>query len=389
MALVLLVGAGLMVRSLAALWRVNPGFNPSHAITFALSMPATAATTSAETRARLRYFDDKMRTIPAVEAVSVTLGSRPMIHNSSEPFWIEGQPKPANIQEMPQAMFYLVEAGFQRAMGIQLERGRFVAAQDDEKAPVVVDIDDVFARTYFPDENPVGKRIHLAYFGVTAEIVGVVGHVKQWGLDADPKSAIEAQFDYPFMQLPEKLMPLAADAVAVVLRTEGAPTLVMDSVRRAVAEIDPREVVYNVKTMDEVVENSFAARRLSMILLSVFAVLALLLACLGIYGVISYLVGQRTHEIGVRMALGAQPEDVLRLVIGHGAKMALAGIFIGTAAALLLTRLMANQLFGVSTHDPLTFTGVAVLLIVVAVAACYVPARRATRIDPMAALRHE
>jgi predicted permease len=389
MALVLLVGAGLMVRSLAALWRVNPGFNPSHAITFSLSMPANAETTSAETRARLRQFDDKMRAIPGVQAVSVTLGSRPMIHNSAEAFWIEGQPKPANFQDMHQAMFYLVEAGFQQAMGVTLERGRFVTAQDDENAPVVVDIDDVFARTYFPDENPVGKHIHLAGFNVTAEIIGVVGHVKQWGLDADARSAIEAQFDYPFMQLPEKLMPLAADAVAVVLRTEGDPRAVMGPVRRAVAELDPREVIYNVQTMDEVVSNSFAARRLAMILLSVFAVLALVLACVGIYGVISYLVGQRTHEIGVRMALGAQGSDVLRLVIGHGVKMALVGVAIGIGGALGLTHLMANQLFGVSAHDPLTFAGVAVLLILVAAAACYIPARRAMRVDPLVALRYE
>ena len=143
MALVLLVGAGLMVRTLAALWRVNPGFNPSHAITFALSMPATAATSSAGTRARLRHFDDKMRAIPGVQAVSVTLGSRPMIHDSSLPFWIEGQPKPANLQDMPQVLFYLVEAGFQQAMGITLERGRFITNQDDEHAPVVVGIDEV------------------------------------------------------------------------------------------------------------------------------------------------------------------------------------------------------------------------------------------------------
>ncbi len=389
LALVLLVGAGLMVRSLAALWRVNPGFNPSHAITFSLSLPAASTTNSAETRARLRHFGDKMHNIPGVQAVSVTLGSRPMIHNSSLPFWIEGQPKPANFQEMPQAMFYLVETGFQQAMGITLERGRFITPQDDEHAPVVVDIDDVFARTYFPHENPIGKHINLAGFNVQAEIVGVVGHVKQWGLDADAKSAIEAQFDYPFMQLPEKLMPLAADAVAIVLRTEGDPTAVMGSVRRAVEEIDPREVVYNVQTMDEVVSNSFAARRLSMILLGVFAALALVLACVGIYGVISYLVGQRTHEIGVRMALGAQRSDVLRLVIGHGARMALIGVAVGIGAALGLTRLMANQLFGVSAHDPLTFAGVALLLIVVAVAACYIPARRAMRVDPMIALRCE
>jgi len=174
-----------------------------------------------------------------------------------------------------------------------------------------------------------------------------------------------------------------------VLRTEGDPTAVMGSVRRAVAEIDSREVVYNVQTMEEVVSNSFAARRLSMILLGVFAALALVLACGGIYGVISYLVGQHTHEIGVRMAMGAQRSDVLWLVIGHGARMAFVGVAIGIGAALGLTRLMASQLFGVSTHDPLTFAGVAMLLIIVAVAACYIPARRAMRLDPMIALRYQ
>ncbi len=388
MALVLLVGAGLMVRSLVALWRVNPGFNPSHAITFVLSMPSNAETTSAETRARLRAFDEKMRSIPGVEAVSVTLGSRPMIHNSSEPFWIEGAPKSGNIQEMPQAMFSLVEAGFLPAMGLTLHSGRFISEQDDERAPVVVDIDEVFARKYFPNQNPVGKRIHLAGFNVTAQIVGVVGHVKQWGIDNDERSAIQAQFDYPMMQTPEKLMPLIADSVAVVLRTEQNPAQVMAYVRRAVNELDSREVIYNVQTLEEVISNSFAARRLAMILLSVFAALALLLACVGIYGVISYLVGQRTHEIGVRMALGAAEQDVLRLILGEGARMALVGVGIGTVAAFGLTRLMANQLFGVSAHDPLTFAGVAALLLSVALGACYLPARRVMSVDPLIALRH-
>src|SRR5487761_729250 len=389
MALVLLVGAGLMIRCLAALWRVNPGFNPSHAITFDLSLPASSKVSAAETRARLRQFDEKMRSIPGVEAVSVTLGSRPMIHDSSLPFWIEGQPKPANDNDMHQAMFYLVEASFQKAMGITLERGRFVTAQDDEHAPRVIDIDDVFARTYFPHENPIGKRVNFVGFGVQAEIVGVVGHVKQWGLGTDAKSAVEAQFDYPFMQLPEKLMPLVATAVAVVLRTQGDPTAVMGSVRRAVEETDPREVIYGVETMDEVVSNSFAARRLSMILFGVFAALALMLACVGIYGVISYLVGQRTHEIGVRVALGAQRNDILRLILGQGVRMAMIGVGIGLVAALGLTRLMANQLFGVSAHDPLTFAAVSLLLTLVALLACYIPARRAMRVDPMVALRYE
>jgi predicted permease len=389
LALVLLIGAGLMLRSLAALWRVNPGYDPSHAVTFVVSMPSSPSTTSAETRARLRQFDDKMLSIPGVEAVSVTLGSRPMIHDSSLPFWIEGRPKPANDNEMPQAMFYLVEGGFQQAMGITLERGRFITAQDNENAPVVIDIDDAFARTYFPNENSIGKHIHLEQFNVEAEIVGIVGHVKQWGPSGDATSTIQAQFFYPFMQMPEKLMPLAAGGAAVVLRTQGDPAAIMGAVRRAVAEQDPRQVVYGVETMQGVLASSLAPRQLSMILLSAFAALALVLCCIGIYGVISHLVGQRTHEIGIRVALGAQPSNIMRLVLGQGLSMAFLGVLIGIVAALALTRLMANQLFGVSSHDPLTFIAVGVVLTVVALLACYIPARRAIRMDPLLALKYE
>jgi predicted permease len=387
MALVLLVGAGLMLRSLSALWRVNPGFNPGHAITFNLSMPSSPDTTSAETRARLRRFDDKMASIPGVQAVSVTLGSRPMIHDSSLPFWVEGRPKPPIDNEMAQAMFYLVESGFEQAMGITLERGRFVAPRDNENAPLVIDIDDVFARTYFPGENPIGQHVNLTQFNVQAEIVGVVGHIRQWGLGADAKSAVEAQFFYPFMQLPEKLMPMAAGGVAVVLRTAGDPAGIMKLVRRAVDQVDPREVIYGVRTMDDVLAGSFAARKLSMILLAVFAALALVLSCVGIYGVTSYVAGQRTHEFGVRMALGAQRQDVILLVLREGAKTALCGVAAGIAGALGLTRLMADELFGVTAHDPMTFAAVAVLLMLVALFACYLPARRAVRVDPGVALR--
>jgi len=388
-ALVLLVGAGLMLRSLAALWRVDPGFNPSHAITFSVSLPATPTTTSAETRARLRHFDDVMQSIPGVQAVSITLGSRPMIHDSSLPFWIEGETKPANDMDMHQGIFYLVEAGFQQAMGIRLIRGRFITPHDDEHAPIVVDIDDAMARAYFPGQDPIGKRVNLTQFNVQAQIVGVVGHVKQWGPGKDSASAIEGQFFYPFMQIPEKIMPLIASGVAVVLRTRDDPMDVMNQVREATRQIDTRDVIYNVETMQEVWSRSTDARRLTMILLDAFAGFALMLASIGIYGVISYLVGQRTHEIGVRMALGAQRRDILTLVVGHGAKMALVGAAIGTAAALVLMRLISNQLFGITAHDPLTFLGGALLLLLVAFAACYIPARRATRVDPMVALRYE
>ena len=253
----------------------------------------------------------------------------------------------------------------------------------------MVVIDEVFARKYFPNEDPIGKRINIALFNVQGEIVGVIGHVQQWGPGNDAKAAVEGQMEYPFMQLPPQLMPLVADADSVVLRTEGDPTAVMDAVRRGVRELDPREIVYGVQTLDEVLANSMAARRLSMILLGAFAALALALASVGIYGVISYLVGQRTHEIGVRMALGAQQSDVLRLILGEGSRMALVGVVIGVAAALGLTRLMKGMLFGVSASDPLTFMGVAIVLIVVALAACYIPARRAMRVDPMVALRYE
>jgi ABC-type lipoprotein release transport system permease subunit len=264
-----------------------------------------------------------------------------------------------------------------------------VTPQDNENAPVAIDIDDAFARTYFPQENPVGKHVHLQQFQVEAEIVGVVRHIKQWGPGADPKSAIEAQFFYPFMQLPEKLMAMVANGVAVVLRTEGDPAAVMGLVRKAVEQHDSREVIYGVQSMEGVLAGSLAARRITMILLAVFAALALVLASVGIYGVISFVVGQRTHEIGVRMALGAQSRDVMRLVFGEGVRMALIGVAAGGAAALGLTRLIGNLLFGVAPQDPLTFAAVAVVLTAVALLACYVPARRAVRVDPMVALRHE
>jgi putative ABC transport system permease protein len=386
-ALVLLVGAGLMARTLGSLWAVNPGFQPDRAVTFDLSLGATPTTSPAATRAHLRRVDAAMQAVPGVDAESVTLGSRPMIHDSSLPFWIDGRPRPPTEQDMPQAMFYLAEAGFARAMGLTVERGRFIQPTDDERAPVVIDIDDVFARTWFPGEDPIGRRVHLAVFNVDVQIIGVVGHVKQWGLGTDAGNAVEAQLYYPFMQLPDALMPLVASSVAAVLRTDGDPASAVGSVRRAVLAVAPRDVVYDVQTMKGVISQTLAARQLSMMLLGGFALLALLLACIGIWGVVSHFVGQRTHELGVRAALGAQRRDLVRFVLGHGARMALAGVAVGGAGAWGLTRLMASQLFGVSAHDPMTFAGVSIVLLLVAVGACYVPARRAARTDPLDALR--
>ncbi len=389
LSIVLLVGAGLMLRSFAALLRVDPGYNPANAITFSLSLPPHPRATDDEARARLRHFDEQLRAIPGVEAASITLGSRPLIHDSELPFWIDGQPKPPSLNEMPQSMFYLVEDGFQQAMGITLKRGRFVTAQDNESTPIVVDIDDVFARTYFGNHNPIGQHIHVAGFDVEAEIVGVVGHVRQWGPGNDAKDAIEAQFYYPFMQLPPKMIPLVADGVAVVLRTHNDPTTAVIAVRRAVSELDPGAVVYAVETMDGVLTKSLTARRLSLVLLSGFAVLALALSCIGLYGVLSYLADIRTREIGVRMALGADRSDVLRLILTQGATMASAGVVAGFVLALSLTSLLSSQLFGVTPHDPLTFVSAGTVLIGVALLACYIPAKRATQVDPVVALRCE
>jgi len=231
--------------------------------------------------------------------------------------------------------------------------------------------------------------VNFEILNTTAEIVGVVGHVKQWGLDENTSSPIHAQCYFSVMQVPDKFVPLFASNLGFVLRSAASPLSVVPRVRRSLDQFNSQSVIYGVQTMDGVISHTLGTRRFAMTLLGVFAALALAMACIGIYGVISYLAGQRTHEIGVRMALGAKRRDVLRMVLGEAARMALVGVGIGLVATLILTRLMANLLFGVSAHDPLTLFAVAAILMAVALAACYVPARRATKIDPMVALRYE
>ncbi len=216
-----------------------------------------------------------------------------------------------------------------------------------------------------------------------------MGHVKQWGLDGEAKVRVHYELYLPYMQIPDAFLPQAAHSTSVVLRSGVSPLALVGTIREAIHALDSDQVIYNARTMDDTVADSLAARRFSVILLGIFAGIALLLATIGIYGVVSYLVGQRTHEIGIRMALGAQRQDILRMVFREGGKMALPGIVMGLAASFALTRLMASMLFGVSATDPLTFASVVVILLGVALLACYVPARRAMRVDPMVALRHE
>jgi predicted permease len=304
-------------------------------------------------------------------------------------FWLEGQPKPANKNDMNWAIDYIVEPGYLKALGVPMLRGRFFTAQDDENAPLVAVVDEEFARKYFPGQDPIGKRIHLDRFDRPAEIVGIVGHVKQWGLDTDDQQSLRSGLYIPCMQMPDDFVAMSPTSSTVVVRTAGSPAGLLDSIRQMNAQMSNQQVIYGVQTMESLISDSLAARRFSMILLGIFAVLALLLASVGIYGVISYVVGQRTNEIGLRMALGARQRDILLLILGRGGKLALLGVAIGLAAALGLTRLMTSLLYGVGATDPLTFAGVAVLLTVVALAACYIPARRAANVDPMVALRYE
>jgi predicted permease len=264
-----------------------------------------------------------------------------------------------------------------------------LTSQDNEHSPLVVVVDEVFAQKYFPHENPLGKRIHINRFQPLAEIVGIVGHVKQWGLDTDDQQSLRSEFYIPCMQMPDDFVAMAPSGSTVVVRSRGTSAGLLDSIRRVSTQMSNQQVIYGAQTMESLISDSLASRRFSMILFAGFAVLALVLASVGIYGVISYVVGQRVHEIGIRMALGARRQDILRLILGRGGKFAGTGVAVGLAAALGLTRLMANLLYGVGASDPLTFVAVAVLLTLVAFAACYIPARRATKVDPIVALRYE
>jgi predicted permease len=390
-ALVLLAGAGLMIRSLVRLWNVDPGFNPQNVLTFGISLPPSMAMASLdEARAKSRALNEVFASVPGIKAVSQVWGALPMGGEDDQLFWIDGQPKPANDQGMGWTIDYIVDPDYLRVMQIPLKRGRFLTRQDDEHAPLVVVIDEVFARKFFPGQDPIGKRIHLVYnSGKVAQIVGIVGHVKQWGLDADDTQSLRAQYYLPCMQAGDDFLAGIRSGTGLVVRYDGSLAAVLDSIRRVNKQMSNEQVISGEQTMESMISDSMAQRRFAMILLGAFAALAVLLACIGIYGVMAYLVSQRTQEVGIRMALGARRGDVLLLVFRDGAKLALIGVAVGIVGAIALTRKMGDLLFNVSPTDPVILAGVGALLVFVAMAACIIPARRAASIDPMRALRTE
>ena len=388
LALVLLVGAGLMVRSLSALWQIDPGFRADNVTTFGLNFPPSERNaTGPQVRSTLREISDKLSSIPGIKSSSFVSGAAPLQSEDDLLFWIEGEPKPTGGSDMHMALFYVVEPGYLDAMSIPLKRGRFFNQQDDERSTPVAVIDEALARKYFTDTDPIGKRIIVN--DVASQIIGVVGHVKQFGLVADGQESLQAQLYLPFRAQTDANLEGGIGGAAVVLRSQAGVGNVFNTVREVIGQQNSQNVISRPQTLDEVIAGSISTERFSMYLLGAFATVALLLASLGIYGVISYLVGQRTHELGVRIALGAQRRDIVRLVLGHGLRMALAGVAIGVFAALALTRLMSKILFGVSATDPLTFAAISVLLTFIALFACYIPARRATKVDPLEALRNE
>jgi len=392
LALVLLIGAGLMIRSMAKLSNVDPGFHSKGVLTFGVEAPPGMRGAGPDAaRAYLREAQRRIAMTPDIEAVSFSWAALPMMSDDEQSFWLDGEPKPTNQNAMRTSIRYLVGADYLRVMGIPMLRGRFLSETDDERAPRVVVVDDVFAKKFFGDADPIGKRIHLDQFDDMATVIGVVGHVNQWGLDNDVVNPLRAQTYQSLMQLPEEQLSLVVLGMDALARSKSGAVPSFKSIENSITQMNHEQVAYNPESMDDVISDTLASRRFAMILLNVFAGTALLLASIGMYGVISYLVGQRAREIGIRMALGANRGDVLRWVLRRGNKLALIGAGSGLLAALILSQAIARSslLYGVRPYDPWTFIGVTTSMMVVALFACYLPARRATRIDPMKALRAE
>jgi putative ABC transport system permease protein len=384
LAVLLLVGSGLLLRSFSRLQEIPPGFRPDHLFVADLPLSQSAYSQPAQ---RYQFFDrlvERAKALPGVRSAAAASflpvsGGGSVIH-----FNVKGRP-PKTPNDFTAAGYRAITPGYFETLGVPLLRGRLFAAADQEGAPPVAIINATMLKTFFHDENPIGKFMQL---GATPEqdvpwmeVVGVVGDVRP-GLGLDP----QAEMYLPYRQA-DLVLPVFQ--LSMVLRTASDPLLQTSALRNALAAIDPNQPLVKVRTMEENMATSVAQPRFRTWLIGIFAGIALLLAAVGVYGVMSYSVTQRTNEIGVRVTLGARPRQIYRIIVGEGLRFALLGVGFGLAAALALTRLMQSFLFGVSAYDPATFAGVAILLILVALAASFFPARRATRVDPMVALRYE
>jgi putative ABC transport system permease protein len=381
LALVLLIGAGLLINSFVRLQSVDPGFRSDNLLTMSVVLPDTKYPDASR---RAAFYDQtlaRVGALPGVESAAVVTRLPLTFKGNANSYSVEGFPEPSPDQR-PIAVTRVISPDYFRAMGIAVLRGRHFTPQDREDSGNVVVVNETFANRYWPGDDPVGKRIKMGSLSSDAPwltIVGVAADVRQFELSAPPR---------PQMYLPYTQLDFFSPRDLVV-RTASDPLALATAVRNEVWAVDPDQPVSNVRTMGSIVAESLARQRFSMLLLAIFAGVALALAAVGIYGVLSYTVTQRTREIGIRMALGAERRDVMRLVVGQGFRLVVIGLAIGIVAALGLSRLMASLLFGVSPSDPATFLAVPAVLAAVALVASYVPARRATRVDPMRALRYE
>jgi putative ABC transport system permease protein len=378
--LILLVGAGLMTRSLWNVVQADGGISPAHVLTARYSLPDNTYADDAKRRAFIDQLTAKAQALPGVELAGI---KQPLFGGNQTGFLVEGQPMPKPGFQ-PSVDIGRVTPDALQAIGIRLLQGRFFDAHDNESGQLVCIIDETFAKQYFPNDNPLGKRVSVSGLPMPGQtipwrtVVGVVAHVKNYGIDQP--SRVEAYV--PFRQLP-------AFGGTVVLRAAGDPSAAVAGIRAAIHSLDPNLPVFDVRPLPDIVADSSASRRLAVTLIGSFAALALLLAAVGIYGVISYLVTQRRQEIGIRIALGATSENVLALILMKGARLAALGVGVGLLGALALTSLISKLLFQVSAFDVTTFALGVVILVSLVLLACWLPARRATRIDPLVALRYE
>lgn len=377
LALVLLTGAGLLTQSFARMITLRPGFNPENLLTVQLFLPLDTYKKRSQVAEFYQRVTERFKSIPGVERVGATSAGPQFGGYEPVDFLIEGQAAPPS-DEYPQARYYDAGPDYFRTMEIPVLKGREFTDRDSAGATPAAIINETMANRFWPNENPVGKRLTLVREKETLEIVGVVGDVKRFGLSDAP----EMEIYWPYMQKPRW-------ATYFVFRTSGDSSSIASSARSAVFNAGPNVVVTNVSTMDQLISSSLKRPRFNMLLIAMFAITALLLAVTGIYGVVSYSVARREREIGIRLALGADRRDILGLVLGQGLVLTLAGLGAGLAAAFALTRFLSNLLYGVRETDVMTFAVVSAVLGAVALIACYIPARRAMKIDPMVALRHE